>query len=68
MATRRQANPAMNQKLIEAIDLALAGKWAEAHGIVQQFEGSHRSQDTIGRNPPRCGLSHDMKTKQTLAS
>ncbi len=29
----------MNKKLREAVDLALAGKWDDAHGIVQQFDG-----------------------------
>ena len=28
----------MKNELIEAIDLALAGDWAAAHGLVQQFE------------------------------
>lgn len=28
----------MNGKLLEALDLALTGKWAAAHGIVQQLE------------------------------
>ncbi len=28
----------MNRKLLEAVDLALAGQWDAAHGIVQQFE------------------------------
>jgi len=29
----------MNKQLLEAIDLALAGQWDAAHGIVQQREG-----------------------------
>jgi hypothetical protein len=28
----------MNKNLLEAVDLALAGEWDAAHGIVQQFE------------------------------
>ena len=28
----------MKKKLLEAIDLALAGQWEAAHGIVQQYE------------------------------
>jgi hypothetical protein len=28
----------MKKNLLEAIDLALAGQWDPAHGIVQQFE------------------------------
>ncbi len=28
----------MNSRLLEAVDLALAGQWDAAHGIVQQFE------------------------------
>jgi hypothetical protein len=28
----------MNQDLLEAIDLALAGQWEAAHGIVPQYE------------------------------
>ena len=28
----------MNEELIAAIDLALAGKWDDAHGLVQQYE------------------------------
>jgi hypothetical protein len=28
----------MNKKLVEAVDLALAGQWEAAHGIVQQYE------------------------------
>jgi hypothetical protein len=28
----------MNKNLLEAIDLALAGQWDAAHGIVQQYE------------------------------
>jgi len=28
----------MNQKLLEAIDLALTDHWDAAHGIVQQYE------------------------------
>jgi hypothetical protein len=29
----------MKQKLLEAIDLALADKWEAAHSIVQKYEG-----------------------------
>lgn len=29
----------MNKELLEAIDLALAGKWDAAHRIVQEHEG-----------------------------
>jgi hypothetical protein len=28
----------MNKKLLEAIDLALAGEWEAAHSIAQQYE------------------------------
>ena len=28
----------MNQELLEAVDLALAGKWDAAHQIVQQYD------------------------------
>jgi hypothetical protein len=28
----------MNQKLLEAVDLAVAGQWSAAHEIVQQYE------------------------------
>jgi hypothetical protein len=38
MLTQIDKNPRMNQKLLEAIDLALAGQWDAAHGIVQQLE------------------------------
>lgn len=29
----------MKDELLKAIDLALAGQWDAAHGIVQQYEG-----------------------------
>jgi len=29
----------MKEQLLKAIELALAGKWDAAHGIVQQYEG-----------------------------
>ena len=32
-------NAGANDKLLKAIDLALADRWDEAHGIVQQLEG-----------------------------
>jgi hypothetical protein len=35
-----------HEDLIRAIDLALAGDWAGAHGIVQQHEG-HKIADWI---------------------
>jgi hypothetical protein len=28
----------MNQKLLEAVDLAVAGQWSAAHEIVQRYE------------------------------
>jgi hypothetical protein len=38
MPARRDKKPRMNNQLLAAIDLALAGKWDAAHEIVQQFE------------------------------
>ena len=35
---RQIKQPCMNKRLLEAIGLALAGKWDAAHEIVQQFE------------------------------
>jgi hypothetical protein len=29
----------MNDDLLRAVELALAGKWDAAHGLVQQYEG-----------------------------
>ena len=29
---------ALNDELIRAVDLALAGEWEAAHGVVQQYE------------------------------
>jgi hypothetical protein len=39
---------AQRQDLIRAIELAIAGDWTAAHGIVQQDEaGLHMAQDPI---------------------
>lgn len=29
---------AMNNELLQAVELALAGKWGDAHELVQQYE------------------------------